>query len=152
MLTFRIFLAIFAAVTVTVGAVGRIQMEPEISVFSSKRWIQLTQPPAVSATISATFALKRSSDKSAKIEETLMDRSTPTSPNYGKWLSKEQAKELIAASADQLKIVTDFVESYGITEFKISEFKVFSQSKKFFFIESINYFSFPRTWYKSRCP
>lgn len=137
MISFRIFLAIFAVVTVTVGAVARIQMEPDISVFSSKRWIQLTQPPAAGATISATFALKRSSDKSAKIEETLMDLSTPTSNNYGKWLSKEQAKELVAASEEQLKTVTDFVESYGVTEFRISEFKVRNRSKNNFSMTSI---------------
>jgi len=124
MYTTRILLAIFAALAASVNAVSRIQMEPEVHVFSSKRWIQLTQPPASDATISATFALKHSSDRSAKIEETLMDLSTPSSPNYGKWLTKQKAIQLLAASEENLKTVTNFIESFGVTEVRISEFKV----------------------------
>ena len=103
---------------------SRMRMEASVNIFSSDRWIRLTQQPDRDATVTATFALKHSPEKHLEIESILMDLSTPNSANYGKWLSKKQAIDLLAVSDTQLQIVTDFIASFGVTDVKISEFKV----------------------------
>lgn len=119
-----LFLTAYLAMAVSSFETGRVRMEPSINIFSSKRWIKLTQPPAGDAKVVAIFALKRDSETLKKFETNLLDLSTPSSPKYGKWLTKNEAITMIAPSDDQLKVITDFIYSYGVSDVTVSEFKV----------------------------
>ena len=124
LLAFVILSSVTATSTVDQYEVGsRVRMEAKINKFSSKHWLQQTQPPAEDDVVVAIFALKRDPVKADLFEKTLLSIATPNTPNYGKWLNKEQVIAAFAPSDDVVQIVTDFVAAYGVTDYKISEFK-----------------------------
>ena len=102
---------------------SRIRMEASVNKFSSKQWLQQTQPPDEDAVVTAIFALKRDRVKADLFEKNLLGLATPHSPTYGKWLTKEQVVAAFAPSDDAIKIVTDFISAYGVAEYTVSEFK-----------------------------
>jgi tripeptidyl-peptidase-1 len=98
-------------------------MEPKVNKFTSKRWIQELAPPDENSIVTANFALKHDPVKAAAFEANLISLSTPGSPNYGKWLTREQAIQAISPSEDQVKIVTDFLDSFGVENYEVSAFR-----------------------------
>ncbi|KAL1697033.1 peptidase S8/S53 domain-containing protein [Schizophyllum commune] len=50
-----------------------------------------------------------------KLEATLLDVSTPSSPNYGKYLTLEEARALAGPSADTVRAVGDWLRAEGIS-------------------------------------
>lgn len=90
----------------------RTQLESSVHTFSSKRWNNFGS--ADSDVIHATIVIKRDESVVKKFEEQLFDLSNPSSPNYGKWLTKKEIIAQISPSADSLKLVTDFLASQNI--------------------------------------
>ena len=112
-----VFLASLLATAVCSAAVdfnSRVRMEPKVNKFSSKRWIQELAPPDENEIVTANFALKHDTFKSEAFLVNLLSLSTPGNPNYGKWLTREQVIDAISPSEDQVKIVTGFLDSFGV--------------------------------------
>lgn len=105
-------------------------MEREINVFSSQLW---TNEGAAQSgdVINAVFVIKRDQSVLKKFENQLLDLATPTSKNYGKWLSKEEIISQISPAESSVRMVKDYLQSFGVSgQFvRMSEFqdKVFAQ-------------------------
>ena len=92
--------------------------------FDSAHWERnFIIPIPEDAVVKAVFALKHNPEVMKQFEIDLLDKSTPTSGNYGKWLSKKELIEITAPPSLNIKRVTDFLESYGVKDFKISELR-----------------------------
>ena len=58
------------------------------------------------------------------LEATLYDLSTPTSKNYGKWLTKEQVVERFLAAPDEnIDLVFKFLANAGVKNIRVSDLK-----------------------------
>jgi tripeptidyl-peptidase-1 len=54
----------------------------------------------------------------------LYDLSTPTSPNYGKWLSKDEiVNNYLAVHQDHIDAVQKFLVEHGVKNIRISDLK-----------------------------
>ena len=120
-----LFFFLFTIISVNAFETSRVRMEPKVDQFTSKRWIQLTQPPAADATILAIFTLKHDAEKLKSFESNLLEISTPSNAKYGQWLTKQEAIDFLAPTDERVKIVTDFISGFGISNIEISGFKVF---------------------------
>ena len=124
LLAFAVFSSVTATSTVDQYQISsRVRMEGKVNKFSSKQWLQQTQPPAEDAVVTAIFALKRDPVKADLFEKNLINLATPHTPSYGKWLNKEQVINAFAPSDDAVKTVTDYLNAYGVTDYTVSEFK-----------------------------
>jgi hypothetical protein len=73
-------------VTLAVSAVALdVRMEPSVNVFSSAKWLK-ENTLNENDIIKTTFVLRRDKAVLKEFERTLLDRATPKSKNYGKWL------------------------------------------------------------------
>ena len=72
----------------------RVRMEPDVDVFSAPSW---TRGARVSATdsLKVQFMMQHSDSQRASLEARLMDAATPSSANYGKWLSGEEVSVVL---------------------------------------------------------
>jgi tripeptidyl-peptidase-1 len=75
--------------------------------------------------VHAVFVLKKCPMAVKKFESLLLDISTPSSANYGKWLSKDQVREMLAPEEESLFNVMGYLANEGIMRdnIKISELK-----------------------------
>jgi len=111
--------ALVVALTVALVAAENVRMEPSVHTFSSSNWLQEKINP--DSVVTAIFALKTDRSAVLSFEKELIDLSTPSSKNYGKWLKRDEIKARIAPSAANLKVVTDYVASFGPSvEVKVS--------------------------------
>ena len=92
---------------------ARVKLESSIDVFGSRHWTNLGAP-LDSDIIHATFVIKRDADVINKFEAQLLDLSTPSSPNYGKWLTKDEIVAQTAPPSERLTAVTDFLAANNI--------------------------------------
>lgn len=79
---------LFVLLLVALAVVARaadVRMEPSVNTFSSSKWMK-EKSLNENDIIKTTFVLKHDKSKVAAFEKTLLDLSTPTSKNYGKWL------------------------------------------------------------------
>jgi len=100
-------------------------MEPSVQVFSSKMWLKEAQSALKEEDpIESIFVLKTCPYKLKQFENTLLDLSTPSSANYGKWLKPEEIKTMIAPTESSIKVVKDYLSSFGVSEdnMKVSKF------------------------------
>jgi len=109
---FRFFYLLSAVATALSGPAGKVQLESDVSVFSSPLWQR--EPISSADFVKAIFVLKHDEAKFAAFEQRLLELSTPSHADYGKWLTKEQVVERLSPDAASLKIVTDYIESYGV--------------------------------------
>lgn len=102
-------------------------MESEVSKFTSSFW-KFEGRAVETESVEAIFALARDPAVVSKLEATLYDLSTPSSPNYGKWLTKDQLVEQFAPPKEYAQVVMDFLASYGLAG-RVSELgdKVFAK-------------------------
>lgn len=70
------------------------------------------------ATITLQIALKQSNIEG--LRKKLMDISDHTSPNYGKWLSKEELEAYTTPSEETVRLVTAWLDSAGIPSSAVS--------------------------------
>lgn len=66
------------------------------------------------ATITGRIGLKQSNIKG--LQEKLLDIAHPDSPNYGKWMSKEEVEAYTAPDDKHVAAVKSWLASAGITE------------------------------------
>lgn len=111
---FVVFVVLVATLAVAVGA-NLVQMEPSVTTFSSGKWLK-ERNINENDVIKTIFVLKHDKSVLENYEKTLFDLSTPSSSNYGKWLSPEEIKQRLAAPASTVKVVTDYLASFGVTE------------------------------------
>lgn len=109
------FLLFISAIFATAAAFSnvRIRMESEVNKFTSSFW-KFEGRAVETESVEAIFALARDPAVVSKLEATLYDLSTPSSPNYGKWLTKDQLIEQFAPPKDYAQVVMDFLASYGL--------------------------------------
>jgi len=98
---------------------GYVQMEDSVRQFSSRAWLKETQMKTDKHEIQAVFVLKHDEIAIKEFETTLIELSTPSSPKYGQWLKPQDIINKISPSAEKVKVVTDFVESFGVKGDKI---------------------------------
>ena len=79
-----IFAALLIALAVTARAAD-VRMEPSINTFSSSKWLK-EKTINENDVIKTTFVLKHDKVAMQNFEKNLLDLSTPSSKNYGKWL------------------------------------------------------------------
>lgn len=129
---------IFSSVVVSILAIlftqneayssKRKVLEPEIKKFSSDKWNNKGAAKGTNI-ITPVFMINRDSSAVARFEKQLLDISNPSSPNYGKWLTKDQINAQIAPSAADVKFVTDYLATFNIPskDIKVSDYgdKVF---------------------------
>jgi hypothetical protein len=108
-------------------------MEPSVEKFSSKLWLKDENGLKDTDDIQVVFVLKNNKASLKKFEEKLLDISSPRSVNYGKWLKviilivvfyikftfffclkSDEIISAISPSMSDLKIVTDFIASFGL--------------------------------------
>ena len=108
-----------------VNGQGTVIMEPSINVFSSDYWTQDQFRVSNLDMVTATFVLKHDPTLSAKFESDLLARSLPSSPIYTHWLTRDQVVAKIAPAIQQVLVVTQFLNSYGLTSanYQISKFR-----------------------------
>jgi tripeptidyl-peptidase-1 len=118
------FALVLSFLSITSAAVlRRVTLEPSVNTFSSSLW---QQEPALDADIvNAIFVIQRDTKVVDKFEQQLLDISNPVSPNYGKWLTKEEVIAQIAPSAEKLEIVNDFLAAHNILDnnIRVSDFQ-----------------------------
>jgi Pro-kumamolisin, activation domain len=124
MFTYKSLFLLLVSLVSIVCSTTLVRMEPGVRIFSSKRWIKSAEVLSPDSTVTAIFALKHCPVAAKRFEENLLDLSSPSSVNYGKWYTKQQVISHLAPSDDNVTIVTDFLASYGVTDLKLSEFKV----------------------------
>ncbi|KAJ8120455.1 hypothetical protein ONZ43_g2841 [Nemania bipapillata] len=61
-----------------------------------------------------TLQIDLTLENTGLLEEKLKDLSTPASPNYGKWLTKEEVDALFPATDGAATAVTSWLKSYGV--------------------------------------
>lgn len=98
-----------------------VQMEPSVKTFSGANWLQ-ERKADTKANIKAMFVLKHDAAGRKVLDEKLADISSPKSANYGKWLSRGQVKEIISPKAENLKVVEDYLASFGVNATKVNSF------------------------------
>lgn len=113
----------------------RQQLEQTVTTFSSAKWNQ--EGPALAADIvNAVFVIKKDRVAVNKFEEQLLDLATPSSANYGKWLSKKEVISQLAPPQGSLNTVLDFIASFNVLEdnIRVSDFqdKVFVKVTLYF--------------------
>jgi len=72
--------------------------------------------------VKAIFVLKHDDSSVRAFEKTLIDISTPSSVNYGKWLKPDEIIKSIAPAEANVKLVTDFLAKFGVTG-RVSKFR-----------------------------
>ena len=105
---------LLAAVALASVQAELVQMEPSVTTFSSKNWLKQERFEE-DATVKAIFVMKSCPKKIAAFEATLLDRSSPKSKNYGKWLSLEEIQAMRSPDEDKVAAVLKYVESFGAT-------------------------------------
>lgn len=111
---FALFLSTITKVAAT--AAGYVRMEPDVNLFSSTGWIREKKNVwSDSDIVKVIFVLKRDTDTVRRLDTVLWDVSNPSSANYGKFLKPEDIISNFSPSRKSLKIVTDFLESFGLT-------------------------------------
>lgn len=63
-----------------------VQMEPDVTVFSAPNWLRESKVDISGHIIEAIFVLKHDKSAVERFHNKLMDLSTPSSKNYGKWM------------------------------------------------------------------
>jgi len=118
-----IFLALgLAATLVTEDELRLVHMEPSVNIFTSSMWFQ--EPIDRKQIIKLVFVLKHSRASIEKLENILLDISSPTSNNYGNWIQPERIRKLISPATSNITTVTDYLHSYDIPQgdIRISRF------------------------------
>lgn len=100
----------------------RVQMEPQVSHFSSSKWIQ-EERASEDDLVKAMFVLKQNPDDMKKFEENLLDIANPKSKNYGHWLQAEDVIAMTSPSEDNVKLVTDFLSTFGVKNMVVNKFR-----------------------------
>jgi len=103
-----------AALVVIPGVLGGVH---EKLSFVPHGWTE-AGPPVGSESVTARFtiALQREFEG---LEAKLLDLSTPGSPNYGKWLSREQVEALYPIPANASSKVVEWLKRNGISDYRI---------------------------------
>lgn len=109
---------IFFSLAVVVSAVSafsnvRVRMEADVKKFTSSRWVFEGRATSTEV-VSAIFVLKRDASVLQKFETQFHDLSSPFSPNYGKWLTKEDVIAQMAPREENVKLVLDYLSSFGL--------------------------------------
>lgn len=104
---------LLVAVIVVASATDLVRMEPSVNTFSSSSWLKEKVLPQ-DHVVNAIFVLKTDNTAVQNFEKTLLDISTPSSKNYGKWLKPEEVKARLTPSVDNLNVVTDYLTSFGV--------------------------------------
>jgi hypothetical protein len=120
-LLFSLVVALFASASAFSSV--RVPMEADIAHYTSKHWMEIPASPADSLT--AAFMIRRDREVVKDLETELLDRSNPKSKNYGNWFKKADLIEKYSPSEDSVKIVTDYVKSFGVPEssIRVSDFR-----------------------------
>ena len=92
----------------------RKQLEDDVNKFEAKNWSNRGSARG-SDTITPVFLIQRDASVVAKFEKQLLDVSNPKSPNYGKWLSKQQIVTQFAPTADKLALIQSYLAYYNIS-------------------------------------
>lgn len=104
---------VLAVVAVSINA-EYVRMEPAVNTFSSANWLK-EKSINENDIVKTIFVLKHEKSVLESYEKTLIDLSTPSSKNYGKWLTADEIKQRLAPSAASVKVVTDYLATFGIT-------------------------------------
>lgn len=100
-----------------------IRMEPSINSFVSKNWFQEKRTDE-NAKVKAVFVLKHDRTIIRDMDRELINRSSPSSSSYGKWLKHEEIASRLAPSQDRLDVVTNYINSFsGVEKVEFSTFK-----------------------------
>jgi hypothetical protein len=115
------FVIAIVAAAVAMAAGARVQMESDVSFekFSPRNWVKETAHLTEDDIVKCVFALKHDAEAMKAFEAKVVDASTPSSKNYGKWLSKQEIIAATAPSANAVKIVTDFLATFGIINYAV---------------------------------
>jgi tripeptidyl-peptidase-1 len=114
-------LIVVAIATFAVSASAEwVRMESDVNKFTSSRWLKENTIKAHDV-VKAIFVLKHDDATMKAFDKKLMDVSNPKSANYGKWLNHDEIKALFSPSDAKVKVVTDYIDSFGI---KSSSYKV----------------------------
>ena len=92
----------------------RVVMEQNVIKFMSDGWIQERGVNSADY-IDCTFVMKLDPNKMSAFETQIYDISTPTSANYGNYLTNNNIANLISPSVQNVQIVLDFLAKYGVT-------------------------------------
>jgi tripeptidyl-peptidase-1 len=119
-----IAIVVFASIAIYASASGRVKLESDVSTFSSPLWND-EGSAALADIINAIFVLKRDPLVVRTFEEKLLDLATPSSPNYGKWLTKEQVIAEMAPPQESVQTVVDFIQSFNVLpdNIRVSDFR-----------------------------
>jgi tripeptidyl-peptidase-1 len=110
--SFAVLVGVLSAVS---AEKNMVRMEPSVNQFDSSRWIRETRMNTDDVYVNAVFVMKHDEGRLAAFEKQLLDLSTPSSSNYGKWLKHDSIIQQIAPSEDSVKVITDYITSFGIT-------------------------------------
>ena len=97
------------------------QMEPTVNAFTSKNWIK-ERRASQGDVVKANIVLKHDPEALKKFEKDLLDIATPSSKNYGKWMTADQVKQALSPKENAIKVVTDYLSSFGVNATKINKF------------------------------
>ena len=115
--------AILGALAVSASA-DLVQMESSVKTFSASNWLKekRTNSRSKESNIKAMFVMKHDPEAMKQLEVTLMEVSSPKSTKYGKYLTKEQVKEAVAPKPEAVKVVTDYLASFGVNSTEVNSF------------------------------
>jgi tripeptidyl-peptidase-1 len=117
--------AILASLTATTFASPLLQRAADFgpsTVFEKanipKKWTPAGAPSA-QATMTMQIALKQ--NNIAGLQAKLADIANPKSPNYGKWLSKQDMETYTSPSTESVQAVTAWLATYGVSSKAITQ-------------------------------
>lgn len=109
----RGFVLALCALGAAAQASDRIQMEPEISTFAHKNWLQGARVTSADS-VKLQFFLKHCPKKLAAFEEELFSLASTKSAKYGQWLSPDEVTERLAPKQENLDAVLNFLAANGV--------------------------------------
>ena len=109
-------------VILTVAFAERVTLEAGTHLESPLHWARESLDS--SSEVSAVFVMNKCEKKMKELEAKLYDLSTPSSANYGKWLSKDEIVETyLGVSDERLDTVVNFLKEAGVKNVRVSELK-----------------------------
>lgn len=119
MLWLYTFLIAFLPNAIALDLTDVVQMETSVAEFSSNYWIKDEYVVSDNDMISATFVIKHNPSDVVRFEKEVLSRSTPQSPKYRSWLTRDQISHLLTPPPLSVSTVVSYLKSFGISDSNI---------------------------------
>jgi len=111
------FYIMWKSVLPVVAAAQWTKMETDVTVHDPavSSWVRGEEPPA-DHSVGLSVIVRLDEEQRADLERTFWEVSDPKHANYGKFLSRDEVREMIDVPQDRLERIQDYLTSHGCTD------------------------------------